>query len=167
MPSRFAFTCLLYSDDPRFDRVALVVQKQLSEVGVDMRLEPVKLVDLMGRIKTGDFDAFILQMAGRSLSWVYTFWHSPSDPQWMKTGYTAADTVLDRIRRSTSDDEIQAGVADLTRVFEEDPPAIFLAWQIQSRAVSTRFDVQPESNRDILTNIWQWRPAAPPLAARR
>ena len=167
MPSRFAFTCLVYADDPRFERVALVVQKQLSEIGVDMRLEPVKLTELMERIRTGNFDAFLLQMAGRSLSWVYTFWHSRTDSQLMNTGYNAADSVLDRIRRSTSDEEIQAGVADLTRVFDEDPPAIFLAWQVQSRAVSTRFDVQTEANRDVLTNIWQWRPAAPQLAASR
>ena len=168
MPSRFAFTCLVYADDPRFDRVALVVQKQLSEIGVDMRLEPVKLAELMERIRTGNFDAFLLQMAGRSLSWVYTFWHSSAGAQQlMNTGYTAADAALDRIRRSISDEQIQAGVADLTRVFEDDPPAIFLAWQVQTRAVSTRFDVQPEPNRDIFANIWQWRPAAPQQAALR
>ena len=167
MPSRFAFTCLVYADDPRFERVALMVQKQLAEIGVDMRLEPIKQADLAQRTSTGDFDAFLIQMAGRSLSWVYTFWHSPADARLMMTGYTAADSVLDRIRRSTSDAEIQAGVGDLTRVFEEDPPAIFLAWQVQSRAVSTRFDVRPEPNRDILANIWQWRPAAPQLAAAR
>jgi hypothetical protein len=42
----------------------------------------------------------------------------------------------------------------------DDPPAAFLAWQATSRAVSTKFDVAPEENRDIITNAWLWRPAA-------
>ena len=50
-------------------------------------------------------------------------------------------------------------VAQLARVFYDDPPAAFLAWQEQTRAVSRKFDVRPEDKRDILTNLWQWRPA--------
>ena len=43
----------------------------------------------------------------------------------------------------------------------DDPPAAFLTWQEQTRAVSKNFDVATEDKRDILPNIWQWRPVAP------
>ena len=39
MPSRFTFTCLVWND-PRFERLAVLIQKQLADVGVEMRLQP-------------------------------------------------------------------------------------------------------------------------------
>jgi hypothetical protein len=112
----------------------------------------------------GDFDTFLYEMAGRSLSWVNAFWHSPSatSPTLVNTGYTAGDRILDSIRRSSSDDDIRRGVADLVRVFHDDPPAAFLSWQVTSRAVSKSFDVFAEPDRDIFANVREWR-AAPAL----
>jgi hypothetical protein len=50
----------------------------------------------------------------------------------------------------------------------DDPPAIFLAWSQQSRAVSTRFVVPtPEPGREILSNLRLWTPAADNQAANR
>jgi hypothetical protein len=52
-------------------------------------------------------------------------------------------------------------------VLHADPPAAFLVWQATSRAVSTKFDVEAEDNRDIFVNVWQWRPAGAPKQASR
>jgi peptide/nickel transport system substrate-binding protein len=163
MPSRFSINCLVLNDS-RFERLALLMQRQLSEVGIDLHLTPVTADQLRERFSRGDFDAVLFEMAGRSLSWVYAFWHSPSptSPTLVDTGYTAGDRILDGIRRAHSDEEIRRGVADLMRVFHDDPPAAFLSWQITSRAVSTSFDVLSDPDRDILSNVWQWR-AAPAL----
>jgi peptide/nickel transport system substrate-binding protein len=165
-PRRFSFSCLMFANDTRFYKLAVLVQKQLADVGIDMKLVPVPQKQLVPRLGAGDFDAFIFEMAGRSLSWTYQFWRS--DQGRINTGYTAADPVLDRIRGARSEDEIKAGVAELSRTLHDDPPAAFLAWQQTSRAVATRFDVAAEQNRDIFTSIWQWRPApnAQKLAAR-
>jgi len=57
-------------------------------------------------------------------------------------------------------DVVKAGMRDLARVFHEDPPAAFISWQITSRAVSSKFEVESEEGRDVLTNLWQWRLAA-------
>ena len=163
MPSRFSMNCLVLNDS-RFERLALLVQRQLSEVGVDLQLTPVTADVYNERVSTGDFDAFLFEMAGRSLSWVYAFWHSPSTttPKLIDTGYTAGDKILDGIRRAHSDEDIRRGVADLMRVFHDDPPAAFLSWQVTTRAVSKSFDVFAESDRDIFANVREWR-AAPPL----
>ena len=75
------------------------------------------------------------------------------------TGYKAADAVLDRLRGAASDEQVRASVADLLRVMHDDPPAVFIAWQTTARAVSNKFDVASEPNRDILSNVWQWRVA--------
>jgi peptide/nickel transport system substrate-binding protein len=166
VPLRFSFDCLVFADDTRFDRVALVVQKQLADVGINMRLVPLSALDFGNRVRAGDFDAFLWEMSGRSLSRVYEFWRS-SDEGMVNSGYTAADGVLDRIRAARTEDEVRAAVADLARVMHDDPPAAFLAWQETSRAVLKTFEVSPEGKRDILTNLWLWRPAADPTQVAR
>jgi peptide/nickel transport system substrate-binding protein len=159
VPIRFKFECLVFADDSRFDRLALLVQKQLADVGIDMQLVPLGLSDFGERVKAGEFDAFLMEMSGRSLSRVYEFWRS-HDGIVNKSGYSAADSVLDRVRAARTDDEVRAGVAELGRVMHDDPPAAFLVWPEMSRAALTKFDVAGEPNRDILTNLWMWRPAA-------
>jgi peptide/nickel transport system substrate-binding protein len=156
MPARFSFTCLLFADDTRFERLALLVQKELAEVGVDMKVEPVKQAELEARLKAGNFDGVLFEFFGRSLSWAYEFWRSHNG-MLMNSGYTAADGVLDKMRASLSDDNVRRTMAEFGRILSEDPPAAFIAWQKTTRAVSKNFDVAEEKDRDILTNAWQWR----------
>jgi peptide/nickel transport system substrate-binding protein len=153
---RFSFTCLVFAGDTRFDRLAVIVQKELADVGIDMKLQPMPLKDFVKHLNTGEFDAFIFEMAGRSLSWVNEFWRSKGTLN--NSGYVAADDILDKLRGARSEEETRDQVAKLQRLMQEDPPAAFLAWQETARAVSTNFDVAPEERRDILTNLWQWRP---------
>jgi peptide/nickel transport system substrate-binding protein len=167
MPNRFSFTCLMYGDDPRFERIGLVVQKQLFDVGVDMRLQPVSMRELGERVSRGDFDAFLFEMnSARSLNWVYLFWHSPPEGPFLKTGYSSADAALDRLRYAQSDEETRVGTAELQRVFFEDPPAVFLAWEQATRAVSTKFVVPDDPGRDVIGLVRLWRPASDLRASR-
>jgi peptide/nickel transport system substrate-binding protein len=166
VPIRLQFECLVFADDTRFDRVALLVQKQLADVGIDMRLVPLGLEAFGRRVAAGEFDTFLMEMSGRSLSRAYEFWRSHEGIV-INSGYSAADSVLDKVRAARSEDEVRSAVADLGRVLHEDPPAAFLVWQEMSRAVLAKFDVVPEDRRDILTNLWMWRPASAPVQAQR
>jgi len=158
VPVRFSFSCLVFANDSRYERLEVLVQKQLAEVGIEMRLEPVPFEEFIKRVGRGDFDAFLFELAGRNFGWVYEFWHSVPKTRF-DTGYRAADGALDRLKGAFTDDETKAAVADLQRVLHDDPPAAFLVWQEQTRAVSIKFDVATEDKRDPLTNLWQWRPA--------
>jgi peptide/nickel transport system substrate-binding protein len=163
-PVRFSFECLVFGTDSRFQRLALLLQKQLADVGIDMKLVPVDAPQLVTRIQAGDFDAFQFEMAGRSLGWIYEWWRY-HDGMRNNSGYHAADAVLDRLRAARSDDEVRAAVAELGAILHDDPPAAFLAWQSTFRAVSTKFDVGADRNRDLMTNVWRWRPAEPAVQA--
>jgi peptide/nickel transport system substrate-binding protein len=161
MPSRFRFTCLTLTGDARYEKIAIALQKQLYDVGVEMNIESLTLSDLVERTKKGKFDAFLLERAsGRTLATTYSAFHSTVAPRAFQadTGYTSADVTLERLRNSTSDNEIRTAVGDLQRLFYEDPPAIFLAWPKVARAVSTRFIVPDEPGRDVMASLWQWRP---------
>jgi peptide/nickel transport system substrate-binding protein len=169
MSRRFGFRCLFWAEDAQFERIALVVQKQLFEIGVDVEMVPVPLVDLQKRLSEGNFDAILIQMtSGRSLEWTYWFWRSVPPPAQAiaRSGYTAADAVLDRMRQARSDEETRMAVADLQRILYEDPPAAFLVRLESARAVANSFVVpSDEPRRDILGTLWQWRPRA--LAANQ
>jgi peptide/nickel transport system substrate-binding protein len=168
MPSRFGFLCLVY---PTLERVALIIQKQLFEIGVDMRIELADTAAMMGRLRSGGYDAFLFwQTSGRSLTWPYLFWHSPEPgrPGFMATGYSAADETLDRVRYARDDEEFRKAVSAFQEVVYNDPPAIFLAWEERMRAVSRKFDVHgQESGRDVTASLWRWRPAEAETARAR
>jgi peptide/nickel transport system substrate-binding protein len=171
MPSRFKFRCLFYGEDAMFERIALVVQKQLFQIGIDAEMVPVTLDEIQTRHATGDFEAFLISMvSGRSLDWVYWFWRSSSATGTgiARPGYTAADVVLDRLRVAQSDDDTRMALADLQRILYEDPPAAFLVRPDTARAVDESFVVpEDEKGRDIFTtNIWQWKRRST-LEARR
>jgi peptide/nickel transport system substrate-binding protein len=167
MPSRLRFKCLIWTDDARFESIALVMQKQFFDIGVDMEIEAVPVLQFSERLQNGHFDTVLMEFtSGRSLVWVYAAFHS-SHPILNSplTGYRAADDLLDRLRLSSSAQETRESVGQLQRRFYEDPPGIFIAWPSVSRAVSTAFVVPQDTNPDVLSTIWQWR--AQPQVTRR
>jgi hypothetical protein len=157
MPARFAFTCLVPQGDLRFERIALVVQRQLFAIGVDMQLKLVPVRQFTTAITAGQFEAFIFEMAsGRTLSFPYRFWHSAAGT--ISTGYAAADAALDRMKFAGTEEEVRAGVADVLRIMRADPPAVFLAVPREARAADASLHIPHEIDRDVLGSLWQAQP---------
>jgi peptide/nickel transport system substrate-binding protein len=170
MASRLRFTCLFMEEYPQFERIALLLQRQLSRVGVDLALERLPLIQLSRRLSSGDFDSYIMPTSsGRSFEWLYRRWHSPEGQQaeFQDSGYRGADTILEHLRTVRSESEIRLAVGDLQQRFYEDAPAVFLAWQETTRAVSARFDVGKPTDPDIYANLWTWRVAPPDQRAAK
>ena len=152
--SRFRFTCLLPAGDTRFERIALVAQRQLYAVGIDMELRPLPQAEFISRITRGDFEAFIFEMLmGRTLEYPYRFWHSKGAQA--LSGYAAADAALDRMTRAQNDDDIRMAVADVMRILRADPPAVFMAIPREARAAEKRFLIPYEADQDVFGAFWQ------------
>jgi peptide/nickel transport system substrate-binding protein len=168
MPSRFRIRCMFWKD-PQYERIALMLQRQLATVGVDLLLEPVEQDTLAERIRRGDFETYVYQLgSGRSFNYTYLLWHSDSNGvgQRQNAGYTGANEVLDRLRAAYTDSDIRnsdvrIAVADLRQRFYEDVPAAFIAWLESTRAIDSRFDVGDASDPDIVANLWSWSVAKP------
>jgi ABC-type transport system substrate-binding protein len=164
MPSRLAFTCLLL-DDSRFEHIALLLQRQLSAVGVDMHLQALPQDELEGRIGAGAYDAFLFEfVSARTLSFPYQFWHSRTSP--LSTGYASADEALDRMKAAVAEPDVRAAVADVLRIMRADPPAIFLAWPRDVRAADRSVELPYEPDRDVFGTLWQARRAPAATAGR-
>jgi len=168
--SRFQLKCVFYNVEPPFERIALLLQRQLAAVGIDLVLEGLDGNAMRNRLRDGQFDAYLYQLnSGRDLTWAYRFWHSPSGALGtvlQNTGYNGADAVLDRLRQAREDEDIRAGVVDLRQRFYDDVPAVFLAWILQIRAVDARFDIGDRRDPELLANMYRWRVATTQTAAR-
>lgn len=165
MDSRFRLNCLFYNRDFQFERIAMMLQRQLEAIGVDLVLEGVGPSVLAQRAGSGDFDTYVYQLtSGKSFDWLYRFWHSGGGMQ--STGYTGADATLDQLRLSRRDPDVRMGVAALRQRFYEDVPAAFLAWPETTRAVSSRFDIGDHLDPDIFGNLWRWHAGPTQKAAR-
>src|SRR5207302_164031 len=118
----------------------------------DLQLESVPLADFDGRLRTGNFDTALLDLAsGPSLSRVYQFWRTPTDFRGLNVfGYSNhnVDRWLDRLRFTTDDATTRAAASQLQRAMMDDPPALFLAWSQKSRVISRRVKLPNEPGRD-------------------
>ncbi len=158
MPARLRFTCLIPSDPVPYEPMALLIQRQLYDIGVDMRVEAVGPRELQARVTSGDYDALLVQQnIGRGLSRPYVFWHSsqPSAP----FGYTAADVALDALRHAVTPEDVSQAASAFQSVLYNDPPAIFIATPRQARAVHRQVTVSAAPGQDLMDTVWRWRRA--------
>ena len=151
------------------ERLAIMIQRQLREVGVDLELEAVSTAEeVTERLTKGDFDAFLADYReGPNLARPYLLWHTESPNNYGRYSNARVDAALDGIRHATGDDSYRAGVAAFQRAMIDDPPAIFVVWRERARAVSTRFAVPAEPDTDVLRSIHRWRPVAAAPAGRQ
>jgi peptide/nickel transport system substrate-binding protein len=148
--------------------MALLVQKQLFEIGVDMKLEAVPAAVFNARVARGDFDALFLELiSGRSMSKPFLFWHSLGALNSFGYRNEDVDAALNAIRTAPDDADYRQAVSRLQRNLVADPPGIFLAWGQTTRAVSKRFEVPTAPGSDILASLGSWAPSRNPVEGAR
>jgi peptide/nickel transport system substrate-binding protein len=158
-PARLRFVCLLPDNFSLQERIGLEVQKQLYDVGVDMQFEVVPIEEYNQRIRSGQFDAVLMDaISGPTFGRPFIFWRSAREFKGLNMfGYEnpEAERLFQILRTSTNEAAVRSAVSRLQRTLLEDPPALFLIWNQRTRAVSRRFRVE-NSGRDPLFTIWQW-----------
>jgi ABC-type transport system substrate-binding protein len=159
------FTCLV-PPDTVYERLALVVKKQLEAVGVEMAVEEAPVDRLYDALKNRRFEAALIDgISGPTLLRPYQLWHSNGAFNAGGLGNAAVDAAFGRVRHAANDAEYMQAVAGLQQTFVDDPPGIFLAWSVRARAISRRFSVPAsEAGRDIVATLRLWKPV--PGAAR-
>lgn len=163
VPARPAleFTCLVPENFAVIERMALLVQRQLAEVGVRMRIEGLPALEVNRRMGSGRFDAILVPFLSGPYAWLpYRIWHSPgSTRRWNFWGYAspAVDASLDAMRDAADDAAFVRAVRQFEAAFLDDPPAVLLTWNEQVQAVSHRFATPPEAGgRDAMHLIDRW-----------
>jgi peptide/nickel transport system substrate-binding protein len=156
---RFTLKCLAPAGAP-YEHLALIVKQQLAAVGVDLAVEEIPPDRWVPIVASHDFEAALVDAASGWSVFRPSRWAHSQGPGNL-TGFSspAVDRALDQVRHSANDESYRAGIAAFQRAISDDPPAIFLAWGDRSRAVLSRFDVQPQPSRDVLSTLRLWRPS--------
>ena len=155
------FTCLIPANFAILERLALLVQRQLAEVDVRMRVESVPPETLDRRWRRGDFDALLLPFLSGPYAWVpFSTWHSPgASRRWNFWGYRSAavDATLEALRDARDDAEFAGALRRFEAAFANDPPAVLLTWNERIQAVSHRFVVPAAADgRDGMYFVGSW-----------
>jgi peptide/nickel transport system substrate-binding protein len=156
--SNLRFVCLIPQNFQLWERLALMVQRDLAEIGVDMALQAVPFEEFNNRLATGNFDAVLMEMiSGFSVSRPFAFWHSTGLHSFSGYRNSAVDAAVERVKEAERDSTYREAFAQFQQAMFDDPPAIFLAWGQTARAVSRRFEVVKAPGGDIRTTISDWR----------
>jgi peptide/nickel transport system substrate-binding protein len=171
--ARFRFTCLIPENFSVLERVALEVQKQLYDVGVDMQFEVVPSTEFDTRIREGRFDAMLIDsISGPTVGRSYMFWRSarrfPGGLNFFGYENPEAERLFDVMRTSTNEIAIQSSFSRLQETLLDDPPALFLAWNERSRAVRRDFQIVQDplhDPADPIYSMWRWTATSGPRLA--
>jgi peptide/nickel transport system substrate-binding protein len=163
--ARFRFTCLIPAKFSLLERLALELQRQFYDVGVDVQFESLPPVEYDARIREGKFEAVLVDMiSGPTLGRPYIFWRSART---FKSGLNVfgyengdAERLFQLLRTSMSEAAVRSATSRLQRVLLDDPPAVFLAWNQRVRVVRQEFKVYQEAGRDPVPSLWRWTPNA-------
>jgi peptide/nickel transport system substrate-binding protein len=155
------------------ERVALEVQKQLYDVGVDMQFEVVPIKDFDTRVRAGQFDAMLIAtISGPTVGRSYMLWRSarrfPGGLNFFGYENPEADRLFDVMRTSTNEVATQSAFARLQETLLENPPAVFLARDEHSTAVRRNFQIVQDERRDLVDPIdtmWRWTTVPEPTLA--
>jgi ABC-type transport system substrate-binding protein len=158
--ARFRFTCLLPENFAVWQRIALEIQRDLFDIGVDMQFKIVPFEQFNTLVGSGQFEAVFLDLiSGPTPARPYIWWRSTRNFKGLYNvfGYENADVerLFETLLRSTNEAAIRSATSNLQRTLYDDPPAIFVAWDTRARAISRRF-VWPNDGRDPMWSLWKW-----------
>ena len=158
--ARLRFTCLIPRNFSLLERLALELQRQFYDIGVDMQFEVVPITDYDTRIRDGKFEAVLVDMiSGPTLGRPYIFWRSAKSYKGLNVfGYenSEAERSFDTLRTSMSEAGTRSATRRLQRALLDDPPAVFLAWNVRARIIRREFQIHQEPGRDPVQSLWRW-----------
>jgi ABC-type transport system substrate-binding protein len=171
-PARFRFTCILPANFAVWERIALKVQKDLFDVGVDMRIQVLPVDQFSTSIGLGKFDAVLFDMiSGPTPGRAYTLWASRQSFAGVYNvfGYenSEAEKLFEVLRTSNDETAIRSATRRLQRVMLEDPPALFLAWSERSRAIRRDIVTPKSDTHDVMWTVWRWSRSPERVAMRQ
>jgi peptide/nickel transport system substrate-binding protein len=163
---RFAFELLAQSESDVAGDVAVIVQQQLREIGVEARVTSLEMRAMLARLRPprADFDAVVFANVSSAISIADAF-HTRAITQGNNiTGFSHAitDELIDRSLRTMDAGAHSAVMKELARVLAEEQPVTFLFAQeilVGIRSDIRGFKVHPLS-MPYRTHEW-WRDQPP------
>jgi ABC-type transport system substrate-binding protein len=168
-PARLRFTCLIPEGFSVWERLALEIQKDLYNIGVDMQFQVVPFQKFDALFREGTFDAALIDIiSGPTPARPYIFWQSARRYKGFNVfGYENPDAerLFEVLRTTTNEGAVRSATRRLQSVMLDDPPALFLVWSRRTPAVRREFNVVQAPDRDPLLTLWRWTHTADPVTS--
>jgi peptide/nickel transport system substrate-binding protein len=168
--ARFSITALIPEDYSEVERIALHVQKNLFNIGVDLQFKVVPLREFGRLMNSGEFEASLLDMiSGPTPGRAYMLWASAERLQGVYNvfGYEndEAERLFETLLTTRNEAAVRSATRRLQRVMHDDPPALFLAWSARARAIRRNYQFPQEPGVDPMFTLWRWTRRSDTLAA--
>lgn len=127
MPNGFAFTIKGWNSPTQIQELQ-IIQAQLKEVGIDMKIELLEFGKLLADLNSSNFVALRIGWSGRPDpdGNAHVFLHSKGGLNRVKYNSTKMDELLDQARAESDQAKRKALYAAVTRLAAEDAPYIWL-----------------------------------------
>jgi peptide/nickel transport system substrate-binding protein len=154
----FRFSLVVNQESALRDKVSVIVQSNLKEIGVDMQIEKVAFAALSERNRNKDFDASLAGWSAGLFPDPRSMWHSGPDHQFNYVSYSnpKADELMTQALKFTTTAESASTWKELQKVIYDDQPYAFLFWMDEIVAVHSRFE---DTTVDILSpyrDLHEW-----------
>jgi len=140
-PNGFAFT-LTTNNIPISVQEAEVIQAQLGEAGITMKIQLVDSSTLIANGNAKNFDMISFQWSGRPDPDGNTYQFFKTTPgtsfNWSGLSNEKVDALLDRTREVSSQAERKKLYSELTRLLQDELPMLFIVHPIEPKAFSPR-----------------------------
>jgi peptide/nickel transport system substrate-binding protein len=156
----FEFVLLIIEGEDIFRESALLVQQQLLDIGIRMKVKPLPFSVMYEKfLTTKEFDAFLLPIVSNDPEKNYAWWHSSQ----INHGFNLfsyknkkIDELLDRGRTMLDREERKKIYYQFQKEIYDDPPGIFLFWRDFLIGIHKRFRGVKLSPGEILGSINEW-----------
>ncbi len=155
----FEFTLLIVKGDDVSWKSALLIQQQLLDMGISMRVNPLSFPTYENSLLKKKFDATLLSIISDDPDRNHAWWHSSQiDHGFNVFSYRnkRVDELLERGRTTLNKEERKEIYHQFQREFYEDPPGIFLFWRDYLIGLHKRFRGVKVNPTRILSNINEW-----------
>jgi len=156
----FEFELLIDEGDYVFQRCALLIQQQLLDIGIRMKVKPLPFSTIYEKfLSTKIFDASLLTILSENPDRNYTWWHSSQiDHGFNFFSYKnkKVDELLEEGRITLEKKGRMRIYHQFQREIYNDPPGIFLFWSDHLIGIHKRFRGVRVSSAGILRNIHEW-----------
>lgn len=156
----FEFVLLIVKGDDVSYKCALLMQEQLLDIGIMMKVNPVPFPVIYERfLSTKKFDASLLTIVSNDPDKNYAWWHSSQiDHGFNVFSYRneKVDELLEKGRITLDREERKKIYFQFQKEMYDDPPGIFLFWRDYLIGIHKRFKGVKVSPTGIFNNINEW-----------
>ncbi len=153
-----SFTLLTNKENDRRRQASQLVQAQLKEVGIDMKLDLIEFNAMTKRLQARDFEAVLGGWSAGLFVDPSPFWHSGEEYHFNYPSYANADVdaLIDKALATPDPDEAAPIWKEMQQQVYEDQPYMFLWWRDEIVAIDNRFENTDIDISSLTHNLNKW-----------